>query len=229
MESNVKIYYTKIVSLSEEEKQQVLLFLPKERVERILRMKSEKSQMQSITAGLLLEYALREADLCGKDLTFLKNADGKPYIKELPDFFYNLTHCTSYAALVVDSHPIGIDVEGIRKDGKKLAERFFTKEEKETLLKAWSDKEFTRIWTRKESYLKATGVGMRMPLDGFSVLREEVQRTEKMPQGMVGEKDVYYIKSIPFMEDIFLSVCRKDLSFVNVEIELENVTEWRLI
>ena len=55
----MKIYYTQILKLSEKEKQQVLLFLPNERVERILRMKSERSQLQSITAGILLEYALQ--------------------------------------------------------------------------------------------------------------------------------------------------------------------------
>ena len=225
----MKIYYTQIVTLSEREKQQVLFFLPEERVERILRMKSEKSQMQSITAGLLLEYALREMGFCGKELTFLKNADGKPHIKELPEFYYNLTHCAKCAALVTDSCEVGIDVEGIHKDGKKLAERFFAEEEKEALLRDFTDEAFTKIWTRKESYLKATGIGMRMPLNGFSVLEEKVLRKETIPLEMVSEKDSYYIKSFPLkedgdLEDIWLSVCRKNESFANVEIEWKNVT-----
>lgn len=220
----MKIYYTQIVRLSEEEKQQVLLFLPKERVERILRIKSEKSQMQSMTAGLLLEYALREMGLCGKELTFLKNADGKPHIKELPEFYYNLTHCGECAALVTDTCSVGIDVEGIHKDGRKLAERFFAEEEKKILLEDFSNEAFTRIWTRKESYLKATGVGMRMPLDAFSVLEEKVLRKETMPVEMVSEKDDYYIKSFCLKENaelqnIWLSVCRKNRKITNVDIK----------
>ena len=64
----MKIYYTKIVTLSEKEKQKLLRFLPEEREERILRMKSEKSQTQSMIAGLLLEYALGEMGVSGKEL-----------------------------------------------------------------------------------------------------------------------------------------------------------------
>lgn len=208
----MKIYYAKIEHLSENEKKKALSLLPRERVERIRHMKAEKSQQQSITAGLLLEYAFREMGLSGKELTFLKNADGKPYIKEVSELHYNLSHSGEYAALVMDTYPVGIDIEGAHEGGQKLVKRFFSEEEKKILLNHWSEEAFTRFWTRKESYLKAVGFGMRMPLDGFSVHEERVQINEKMTAGMVSTEDAYYIESFQLEGSFWLSVCRKDVT-----------------
>ena len=211
----MKIYYTKIEQFPEMET--ILKFLPTERIEKAARMKNEKSQQQSAAAGLLLEYAFREMGFSGSRLTFLKNADGKPYVKELSNVYYNLTHAGECAALVIDKYPVGIDIEGTKERSRKLAERFFSEEEKECLLKQWSDEAFTRFWTRKESFLKATGFGMRMPLDAFSTVKEKVEVNEKMPTDMVEMADLYYIESTSLEEGLWLSVCRKDVPFVNVE------------
>ena len=205
----MKLYYAKISELSEEELQSALQLLPKERIEKIERTKQKKSQLQSIYAGLLLEYALREQGLSGRSLTFLKNPDGKPYIAECPELFYNLSHSKLYVALVMDEYPVGVDVEGLREGYQKLVNRFFAADEIVRLQGQWSDEYFTELWTRKESYLKATGYGMRMPLSGFSALQEQVQVNEQMAAEML-EDAGYYLASYKLLEDYYLSVCRKN-------------------
>lgn len=194
--------------------QQIMEILPKERAERIEKIRLEKSRLQSVAAGLLLEYALGEFGMQGKNLTFLKNADGKPSIAEYPDFHYNLSHSKEYAVLVTDECPVGIDIEELRTGYQRLAARFFSLEEAEVLKEHWSDDLFTKLWTRKESYLKAAGFGMRMPLDGFSILEEQVRINEKMPQSMIEPGTVYYLTSMPFLTDSWLSICRKGRSVV---------------
>lgn len=206
----MKIYYARVPEFSEAEEQQVMQILPGERTERIGRTKLIQKRMQSLSAGLLLEYALREYGLRSCDLTFRKNKDGKPTIAEYPDFYYNLSHSKEYVALVTDCDPVGIDVEGSRFGYQELAKRFFSETEQEALKEHWSDEEFTRIWTRKESYLKASGYGMRMPLDGFSTLGEQVLLNEKMCSDMIEEGVTYYLASIPFGEGYWLSVCRRN-------------------
>jgi len=206
----LKLYYARISELSEEELQCALQLLPKERIEKIERTKQKKSQLQSIYAGLLLEYALREQGLSGKKLTFLKNPDGKPYIAEYPELFYNLSHSNLYVALVMDEHPVGVDVEGLREGYQKLVTRFFAADEIAVLQEQWGDEYFTELWTRKESYLKATGYGMRMPLSGFSTLHEQVQVNERMTAEML-EDAIYYLATCKLEEDYTLSVCRKDV------------------
>lgn len=219
----MKIYYAKMRKLSEAETEKALKILPEERVERIRHMKAEKSQWQSIAAGLLLEYAFRKLGLSGKKLTFLKNADGKPYIKEVPKLHYNLSHSGEYAALVIDEYPVGIDIEGKRERSQKLVKRFFSEEEKETLLNQWSEEAFIKFWTRKESFIKAAGFGMRMPLDGFSTVKEKVTVNEKMTAGMVDTEDVYYIESFALEDEMWLSVCRKYVPIERVKPELVEI------
>ena len=204
----MNIYYAKISEWTEEEQHQIMQLLPQMRIEKIQRMKSEKNRHLSMAAGLLLENALRERGLRGKELTFFKNADGKPYIVEYPDFHYNLSHSKECVALVVDNRPVGIDVEGLRIGYQKLARRFFSEDEVASLKEAWSDEVFTKIWTRKESYLKATGYGMRMPLDGFSTLYEQVETNEKMPEDMCTVQEAYYLASVSVEAGYWLSVCR---------------------
>lgn len=206
----MKLYYAKIDVLSEEEMRSAMQLLPKERIEKIERTKQKKNQLQSIWAGLLLEYGLQEQGLKGKELTFLKNEDGKPYIAEYPGLYYNLSHSKEYVALVMDEYPVGIDVEGLRVGYQKLVSRFFAEDEIASLRDSWSDQLFTKLWTRKESYLKSTGYGMRMPLKGFSTLGEQVQVNEQMSDEMLDDA-VYYLASASLEENYWLSVCRKDV------------------
>ena len=225
----MKIYYAKISGLSEEEMQRALPLLPSERLEKIERTKQKKNQLESIYAGLLLEYALQEQGLKGVELTFLKNADGKPYIAEEPELFYNLSHSKEYVALVMDEHPVGVDVEGMRMGYQKLVNRFFAEDEVTALQEHWSDRFFTKLWTRKESYLKATGFGMRMPLNGSSTLQEQVQVNGNMPDEMLSDVP-YYLASVQLEEDYWLTVCRKAVpvtdaaeNFSTVQVDLKRM------
>ena len=216
----MKVYYAKIPVFSEEELQLILQILPQERTERIERTKLIQNKLQSVAAGLLLEYALRECGIESRGLTFVKNADGKPAIAEYPEFYYNLSHTKEYVALVVDSHPVGIDIEQPRVGYQRLVGRFFSEEEQHVLKIHWSDADFTKIWTRKESYLKASGYGMRMPLAGFSTLGEQVVLNEHMNPDMVEQGAVYYLASISFLDGYWLSVCRKNEPIFSETAEL---------
>ena len=69
---------------------------------------------------------------------------------------------------------VGIDLELERDDVEtlSLAERFFFGTERAAIAAATADvrtRTFFRYWVAKESVLKAQGVGLRFPLDGFSV------------------------------------------------------------
>ena len=54
----------------------------------------------------------------------------------------------------------------------RLAKRFFTESENERLAASDApDEEFCRIWVVKESYIKATGMGFKTPLESFEAAR----------------------------------------------------------
>lgn len=90
---------------------------------------------------------------------------------------YNFSHSGSLVmcAVCVDdrSEQVGCDVE---KEGKlrlKLAERFFCREEYETIIAEENEDKrtelFYRYWVLKESFMKATGQGMALPIDQFCI------------------------------------------------------------
>jgi 4'-phosphopantetheinyl transferase len=88
---------------------------------------------------------------------------------------FNVSHSAGLALIAVSAgHRVGIDIERIRPDVDitTLAERFFSDRERAGL-RALPDNlrlpAFFACWTRKESFLKATGDGLSFPLADFSV------------------------------------------------------------
>lgn len=94
---------------------------------------------------------------------------GKPYLRDWPGVQFNLSHSGAYGVCAISNAPVGVDIEMIRPLRQDVAKRFFTKVEQE-YLSARPTEDFFRLWTRKESFTKAIGKGLTLPMDRFSVL-----------------------------------------------------------
>ncbi len=79
---------------------------------------------------------------------------------------FNLAHSGELAVVAVAAdREVGVDIEYARplEDAQGLACRFFSQAESEALAQTPPDQQlaaFYRLWTRKEAYLKATGLGI---------------------------------------------------------------------
>jgi 4'-phosphopantetheinyl transferase len=135
---------------------------------------------RALVRSVLSRYVKKEPG----EWRFLKNKYGKPRIKPnscaLP-LQFNLSHTEGLVACIVtlDNH-IGIDVENLkhRNVSLKVADRFFSSLEVESLnslKKALRRKRFLTYWTLKESYIKARGMGLSIPLDKFSFVFSEIR------------------------------------------------------
>ena len=114
---------------------------------------------------------------CGsRELKFTSGPRGKPSICGNSQLQFNMAHSGGLAvyAFLLGSE-IGVDVEEVRGFGEfeQIAEHYFCREEAAQLLSIAGEKQreetFYRCWTRKESYLKAIGDGLSVPLDQFQV------------------------------------------------------------
>lgn len=94
------------------------------------------------------------------------------------DAVYNLSHSGCYALCAVDDCGrtdvrIGCDIEGVKKPRMQVAEHFFCSSEVRYILAQNSEKkrteEFYRYWVLKESFMKATRMGMRLGLNEFEI------------------------------------------------------------
>jgi 4'-phosphopantetheinyl transferase len=179
-------------------------WIPRERREQISRYKHVSDKRRGLAAGLLLEYGLREYGLSLIDATHFRKVttvtDGKPKLAG-GEIFFNLSHSGDYAAAVFSSEEVGVDLELIRSASDPLLRRVLSDEEQQLFKLQNTDLNFTRIWTRKESYSKAIGKGIHLPFSSFSVADDLVTSDDT--------DDVYRLATYEEPEGYVISVCRR--------------------
>ncbi len=148
---------------------------------RIDRRRTPEGKCQSLGASLLLKRSL---SLYGIDDAVLDRDEyGKPFLCNHSDVHFNLSHSGNMVMCVIADTPIGCDVQEMSETvNARIAERYFSPMEQAAFLAADEDDRrqlFFRLWTLKESFLKATGYGLRVPLSSFSIdLRDPVSVTQ---------------------------------------------------
>lgn len=106
------------------------------------------------------------------EISFVLNEYGKPFLKNSERLHFNISHSGKWVICAADSSVIGTDVEFIKPIDLSIAERFFSQEEYKDLLDkngAERLQYFYDLWTLKESYIKADGKGLSVPLDSFTI------------------------------------------------------------
>ncbi|MZG32769.1 4'-phosphopantetheinyl transferase superfamily protein [Dickeya dianthicola] len=122
------------------------------------------------------------APLCQQEaaaLRFERTPHGKPFLPQHPAVQFNLSHTQSAFAFAFARHsPVGVDVESCQGhvDRKRsVARRFFHPDEicwLDSLDDARFLPAFTCLWSRKEAYIKALGLGLHKSLASFSCLAD---------------------------------------------------------
>ena len=147
-----------------------------ERRERIDRIKPEKDRILSFFAEIEMRKEISDyTDTAYENIKFSYNPHGKPYM-ENAGYHFSVSHSGNLIAFVLSDKAVGIDTEYIKKLRLRVAERFFTSEEYNYILKSENpENTFYRIWTAKESYLKMLGTGLSKSLNSFNVLSPELK------------------------------------------------------
>jgi len=111
-----------------------------------------------------------------KGIRFIVGSFGKPTLAnsgngKLPEFSLSHSGSMVVVALCID-RPLGVDIERVRtfKEAEDIARDHFSPQEYSLIHQRPREErvlEFFRCWTRKESYIKAVGQGLSMPLDSF--------------------------------------------------------------
>lgn len=170
-----KLYFaTTDVIRDEADFQKLYLSASSERQLKTDKIRKPEDKKLSLLAEYLLNFALNKEGIT--NYTILKGEHGKPFI-ENKNIFFNLSHSGKVCICAVSDKEVGCDVEKLGKANMKVAKRFFSPEEYKALENAdenVKDDMFFRIWTMKESFIKAIGTGLGMALDSFSVDLSEI-------------------------------------------------------
>jgi len=154
---------------------------------RVVAELAEPIQIGLLSGKLLLIYGKgtpSDAHVClesivstflGKPIVYAdlqKNFRGKPYLQGFP-LHFSLSHSNNSFLLGVNRYQeIGIDLEGnvLPNEIDSLAEYAFSPDERILLNQFPGTASFLKIWTLKEAYLKATGIGMIDALSSLHVV-----------------------------------------------------------
>lgn len=104
-------------------------------------------------------------------LVILEGEHGKPYLGEYPQIHYNISHTDGMVACGIGDRQLGIDVERIRPFHGPILKKVFSGAERRRMEEIRPEEHseyFFRIWTLKESYVKAAGCGITIPLTDIS-------------------------------------------------------------
>ncbi|MCD8391397.1 MAG: 4'-phosphopantetheinyl transferase superfamily protein [Firmicutes bacterium] len=174
------------------------------RREKISRLKHREDKTLSLAAGYLIDLGLGEYGLCERGMKYAFGKNNKPYFAEYRDIFFNVSHSGSFAVCAFSDFEVGCDIETSEKYNERFLKRFFSKNEREAVMNA-DDRagEFIRFWTRKESFLKASGDGITRTLADLDTTADTIEENGA----------VYRFTEYKILDRAPICVCKKDGCF----------------
>ena len=203
-------YYIDVTQFEDETLfREKLSLLSPYRQQKIALLRHEKDKNRSLGAGVALDHALEMYGLRERSVEYEFGEWGKPSLKYHPNIHFSLSHSGDYAICSIGDRAIGNDIEIIKQGRLKVADRFFAQEELNWMYAVQDETEITnrmfRIWTMKESFLKATGKGISLPLDAFAVVVDEENHKIRVKQAFNAK--FYHMKEYPNIAGYRVAVC----------------------
>lgn len=196
-----------------------------ERRDKADRFRFVSDSYRSICAELLLQYSLFENKGRYVEIDLGYNNFGKPFMRNISDFSYNISHSGDWVVIAYGNNEVGIDIEKVQFVKRSVVDSVFTEEEKHYVYSdsgIEQDKRFTQIWTLKESYIKYLGTGVSTSMNSFSVNPMDGIVTDQAGK----RQDNIIVKSSQFDINYYLSVCGKEDKVILNEIVLEKLIEF---
>lgn len=95
----------------------------------------------------------------------LRDEFGKPYLKDC-ELHFNVSHSGEYLVIAISEKPVGIDIQ----EPKNIRDGMYRKvvqPEECVLIGEDRQEDFLRLWTLKESFVKAEGKGLRISMKDY--------------------------------------------------------------
>nr|WP_244491575.1 4'-phosphopantetheinyl transferase superfamily protein [Paenibacillus jamilae] len=134
-----------------------------------------------------------------------------------PAFHFNVSHSGKWVVCAIDDHPLGIDIEQLRPIDFEVGRVCFSDTEYDALMHQDAESRlsyFYDLWTLKESFVKAEGQGLTLPLKSFSF---ELETQPSIGFTTEGFTTVYcHFKQYELDPDYKMAVCAAHDDFAQV-------------
>lgn len=126
-----------------------------------------------------------------KDFVIVRDQYGKPYQETVPGLFFNYSHSGTMVACGIAGENIGVDIQKLTEGGR-VREKVYCVGEWEEGAYVDSSRYFTEVWTKKESFLKLTGEGLRREMKSLYVRKMQETGEVRWYGGWVLEEYCLY-------------------------------------
>ena len=197
-----------------------------EHLARIRRFRRQEDFLRSLYGEVLVRYVFRKMGYPAMQIR--RTAKGKPFCPDIPQWRFSVSHGGAWVAVSVSPFETGVDLEEIRGDYADVYETVLTEEELRRLRRTaepLQKKEFLRMWTVKEAWLKRTGEGLyRDPKEIDTTSLETA--ADSLQEG---ETEPVRVETLEFEPDHVLSVCgRAEVDPVVRRVKLREIVEdWK--
>ena len=188
------------------------------------RFRFSKDRHQFLVSRALLKTVLSfyHAQVSAKDWRFRCNKYGKPAISNksvIDPVQFNMAHCDGMIVLAITrKNKIGVDVEYLNRPDSffEVAANSFSSMEQAALSKLPENKRrkrFLELWTLKESYIKATGKGLSIPLDQFGFYLDEKDGITFSCDSLLNESaEQWTFWQFPYCDEFIIAFAAHDRS-----------------
>ncbi|HKM35633.1 MAG TPA: 4'-phosphopantetheinyl transferase superfamily protein [Lachnospiraceae bacterium] len=171
--------------LNKQDYDRSMVYIDESRKKKVNAARQEKNRILSLAAGLLISYAVfmyqknnqkMESTVRGLDLLKLlelfenensfwwdasvkvnETPNGKPYLADHSELFFNVSHSGDYAVLVLSNQEVGVDIQKWKPVSGSFSKRLLHIQESCD----FGEENLFSIWTAKEAFVKCTGEGLQ--------------------------------------------------------------------
>lgn len=193
----IDLWYIDTKNVSHESVKELLTVLPRNIINEIMRFRNHEDQRLKLFGKLLVEKYYEDHGLEFNWSNWRISSSGKPYHTGNKKF--NISHSGNYVAVCFSDQEVGTDIEQITNFDLTSVLSYLHPCEIEWIKNQIDTGDaFFKIWTRKEAYLKAIGIGI---IDGLN--------NENCLENELTYKDKWYLHSLSFISNYQMALCTK--------------------
>ena len=168
MRASVDLWYARTASLFDEAAVQALL-TDEERARHRAYVFEKNRREYLATRGLERAALATVTGRPARSLRFHRTELGRPVLDDAVDVCFSLTNTVAFVGCATSRCEVGLDAEAFERGPEifRLASAVFTPVERETLAGlvdvAERERRALELWTAKEAYMKARGLGLTLP------------------------------------------------------------------
>lgn len=203
----VDLWYVPLAGFGADDQAACLRLLSPPERERHDAFRSESARLQHLAGRALVRTTLsRYRDVAPDQWRFETNRYGRPSIDSglrIGGLHFNLSHTHGMAVCAIACvEEIGVDVEARDRDAglDELAATVLSRQERGRLdtLQGQARRDFFfTLWTLKEAYVKARGVGLALPMNGILIDLEGPAPTAHFSDEIADDPARWTFRSLP--------------------------------